>query len=165
MILQRTYYGYDDDDNPDQDWEWYSDSEDSVQSESESEICNSNVTLQLVGGLKEESGKGGVLSRRILTFFATHSMTFKVTLVCLGHVNTRLRSRAEPIVGGVLCDLSKGGKLYPATFNRSFVDGLPQESVNALMLGPSLLKKPERLKKMILQQEDKGFSCKNSTSI
>ncbi len=119
----------------------------------------------MVGGLKEESGKGGVLSRRILTFFSTHHLTFRLDLVCLGPANTRIRGRPEPIVGGVLCDLTKSGKLFPATFNRSFVDGLPQEAVNSLMLGPSLLKKPERLKKMILEQEDKGFSFKVNSSI
>ena len=58
-----------------------------------------HVTLQLVGGLKEESGKGGVLSKRILNFFASHQLTFRLTLICLGPVNTRVRSRAEPIVG------------------------------------------------------------------
>ena len=119
------------------------------------------ITLQLVGGYKEESGKGGVLSKRILSFFATHHLTFKLNLVCLGPVNTKLKSRPEPIVGGVLCDLSKGGKLYPATFNRSFVDGMPEDTINTLMLGPSLIKRPERLKKMILEHEDKGYSAKN----
>ena len=44
----------------------------------------SSITLQIVGGLKEESGKGGVLSKRILSFFATHNLTFKLTLACLG---------------------------------------------------------------------------------
>jgi len=126
----------------------------------------STVTLQLVGGLKEESGKGGVLSKRILTFFATHNLTFKLSLVCLGPVNTRTKwGPAQPIVGGVLCDLTKNGKLYPATFNRSFVDGLPEDAINTLMLGPSLIKKPERLKKMIIEQEDKGFSAKNTRNL
>ena len=118
------------------------------------------ISLQLVGGYKEESGKGGVLSTRILTFFATQHLTFKLTLVCLGPVNTRLKSRPEPIVGGVLCDLSNG-KLYPATFNRSFVDGMPEDTVKTLMLGPSLIKNPFKLKKMILQHEDRGYSCKS----
>ena len=58
-----------------------------------------HVTIQLVGGLKEESGKGGVLSKRILSFFATHQCNFIPTLICLGPVNTRIRTRAEPIVG------------------------------------------------------------------
>ena len=49
------------------------------------------VTLQLVGGYKEESGKGGVLSKRILNFFATHQLTFKLALICLGTINTRAR--------------------------------------------------------------------------
>ena len=63
---------------------------------------NSRVTLQLVGGLKEESGKGGVLSKRILSYFATHRCNFIPTLVCLGPINTKIRTRAEPIVGKIL---------------------------------------------------------------
>ena len=63
---------------------------------------NSRVTLQLVGGLKEESGKGGVLSKRILSYFATHRCNFIPTLVCLGPINTKIRNRAEPIVGKIL---------------------------------------------------------------
>ena len=81
-------------------------------------------------------------------------------------MNTRRKQGpAQPIVGGVLCDLTKNGKLYPATFNRSFVDGLPEDTINTLMLGPSLIKKPERLKKMIIEQEDKGFSAKNTRNL
>merc|ERR1711974_52692 len=167
MILHRTYYGYEDEnENPDN-WEWCEDSseeEDSINDE-DSDLF-SDITLQLVGGYKEESGKGGVLSTRILTFFATQHLTFKLTLVCLGPVNTR-RSRmgtSEPLVGGVLCDLSNG-KLYPATFNRSFVDGMPDDTVKTLMLGPSLIKNPFKLKKMIIEHEDRGYSSKNTTSI
>ena len=63
---------------------------------------NSRVTLQLVGGLKEESGKGGVLSKRILSYFATHRCNFIPSLVCLGSINTKIRTRAEPIVGKIL---------------------------------------------------------------
>ena len=51
-----------------------------------------NISLQLVGGYKEESGKGGLLSKRILTFFAAHPLTFDLTLACLGPLNTRIRS-------------------------------------------------------------------------
>jgi len=146
----------------DEDFENYEEDE----SDNIDEDLFNTVTLQLVGGLKEESGKGGVLSKRILTFFATHNLTFKLSLVCLGPVNThRKRGPAQPIVGGVLCDLTKNGKLYPATFNRSFVDGLPEDTINTLMLGPSLIKKPERLKKMIIEQEDKGFSAKNTRNL
>ena len=114
-----------------------------------------------MGGYKEESGKGSLLSKLILSFFSSHPLTFNLTLACLGPVNTKLRGRPEPIVGGVLCDLANGAKLYPATFNRSFVDGMPEETIMTLMLGPSLLKKPFKLKKMILEQEDKGFSSKH----
>jgi len=144
-----------------------------------------NISLQLVGGYKEESGKGGLLSKRILTFFAAHPLTFDLTLACLGPLNTRIRSivllnsqslkkidfkiyffkgRPEPIVGGVLCDL-RNATLYPSTFNRSFVDGLPDDAVMSLMLGPSLLKRPERLKKMIIEQEDKGYRAKTSITM
>ena len=42
------------------------------------ELFDMAVTLQLVGGYKEESGKGGLLSKRILTFFAENKMNFKV---------------------------------------------------------------------------------------
>ena len=52
-----------------------------------------NISLQLVGGYKEESGKGGLLSKRILTFFANHPLTFDLTLACLGPLNTRIRSK------------------------------------------------------------------------
>ena len=84
-----------------------------------------------------------------------------------GPVNTRQRSSpAQPIVGGVLCDLTKNEcRLYPATFNRSFLADLPEDSITTLMLGPALIKKPERLKKMIYEQEDKGFSAKNNRAI
>ena len=67
-------------------------------------------------------------------------------------------------MGGVLCDL-RNATLYPATFNRSFVDGLPDDAVMSLMLGPSLLKRPERLKKMIIEQEDKGYRAKTSITM
>ena len=53
----------------------------------------------------------------------------------------------------------------PATFNRSFLADLPEDSINTLMLGPALIKKPERLKKMIYEQEDKGFSAKNNRAL
>ena len=67
-------------------------------------------------------------------------------------------------MGGVLCDL-RNATLYPSTFNRSFVDGLPDDAVMSLMLGPSLLKRPERLKKMIIEQEDKGYRAKTSITM
>ena len=72
--------------------------------------------------------------------------------------------RPEPIVGGILCDLRKA-TLHPATFNRSFVDGLADDAVMSLMLGPSLLKRPETLKKMIIEQEDKGYRAKTSMTM
>lgn len=169
LIVNRTFYCYEDDSSnnydEDEEWEWYSDEDENIEEkdiELEEEMIsyiseNSRVTLQLVGGLKEESGKGGVLSKRILSYFATHRCNFIPTLVCLGPINTKIRTRAEPIVGGVLCDL-KNGKLYPANFNRSFVDGMPEDTVNTLMLGPSLIKKPFKLKAMILEHEDRGYS-------
>ena len=97
----------------------------------------------------------------------TGNMKFLNPSLCAGPVNTRQRScPAQPIVGGVLCDLTKNGcRLYPATFNRSFLADLPEDSITTLMLGPALIKKPERLKKMIYKQEDKGFSAKNNRSI
>lgn len=65
------------------------------------------------------------------------------------------------LLGGVLCDL-KNGRLFPANFNRSFVDGMPEDTVNTLMLGPSLIKKPFKLKKMIIEHEDRGYSSKHT---
>ncbi len=83
-------------------WEWYSEDEEDENSEeidgnfrsffkkltlkadwlpkyfSVDEIFENAVTLQLVGGYKEESGKGGVLSKRILSFFAQNQLEFKV---------------------------------------------------------------------------------------
>jgi hypothetical protein len=48
---------------------------------------------------------------------------------------------------------------HPADFNRHFVSScLDEDIVNALLLGPSLIKKPSRLKKMILQKEDEGYA-------
>ena len=48
--------------------------------------------------------------------------------LCAGPVNTRQRS--GPIVGGVLCDLTKNEcRLYPATFNRSFLADLPEDII------------------------------------
>ena len=67
------------------------------------------------------------------------------------------------LLGGVLCDL-KNGLLFPANFNRSFVDGMPEDTVNTLMLGPSLIKKPFKLKKMIIEHEDRGYSSKHADS-
>ena len=49
-------------------------------------------------------------------------------------------------------------KVSPASFQRSFVNQLSEEAVKMLMLGPSLIKKPNKLKKMILDKEDQGFS-------
>ncbi len=49
----------------------------------------------------------------------------------------------------------------PADFNRHFVSSaLDEEIVNALLLGPALIKKPFKLKKMIMQKEDEGYATR-----
>jgi hypothetical protein len=48
--------------------------------------------------------------------------------------------------------------MQSATFNRTFVDSLPEEAIMTLMLGPSLIKKPFKLRDMILAKEDEGFA-------
>ena len=121
------------------------------------------IDLRLVGGYDEVSGKGSVLSRRILSFFATHQLYFNLKLCCLGPVNTKGSWRTEPIVGGVVFDV-KTAKTMPANFNRTFVDSLPEEAIMTLMLGPSLIKKPFKLREMILAKEDEGFSKSRSTN-
>ena len=121
------------------------------------------IDLRLVGGYDEVSGKGSVLSRRILSFFATHQLYFNLKLCCLGPVNTKGSWRTEPIVGGVVFDV-KTAKTMPANFNRTFVDSLPEEAIMTLMLGPSLIKKPFKLREMILAKENEGFSNSRSTN-
>ena len=122
-------------------------------------LCD--IQLKLIGGLIEDSGKGLNLSQRILTFFARHHLAFSLTLCCLGPANTKKQSRgAKPLVGGCVCNITNG-LVFPADFNRTFVDKLPEEAIKTLMLGPSLIKKPNKLKQMILAQEDKGFSTSN----
>ncbi len=66
------------------------------------------------------------------------------------------------MVGGVLCDLAASGKLSPANFNRSFVNEMPEDTVMTLMLGPSLMRKPAKLKQMILEHEDHGYSSRKN---
>ena len=119
-----------------------------------------DIQLKLIGGLVEDSGKGLVLSRRILTFFAQHQLAFSLNLCCLGPANTKKTFNPKPLVGGCVCNISNG-MVFPADFNRTFVDKLPDEAIKTLMLGPSLIKKPNKLKQMILAQEDKGFSTSN----
>lgn len=51
----------------------------------------------------------------------------------------------------------------PAQFNRQFVSSQPDEDiVRTLILGPSLIKKPFKLKKLILQTEDRGFGVRTA---
>ena len=119
-----------------------------------------DIQLKLVGGYVEDSGKGLVLSRRILTFFAQHQLAFSLNLCCLGPANTKKSFNPKPLVGGCVCNISNG-MVFPADFNRTFVDKLPVEAIKTLMLGPSLIKKPNKLKQMILAQEDEGFSTSN----
>ena len=119
-----------------------------------------DIHLKLIGGYLDESGKGLNLSHRILSFFAQHHFAFSLKLCCLGPANTITGGRSKPLVGGCVCKISNGN-VYPANFNRTFVDKLPEEAINTLMLGPSLIKKPNKLKQMILAQEDKGFSASN----
>jgi hypothetical protein len=119
-----------------------------------------DIQLKLIGGYVEDSGKGLILSQRILTFFAQHHLPFSLKLCCLGPANTKTGGRRKPLVGGCVCNISNG-MVFPADFNRTFVDKLPDEAIKTLMLGPSLIKKPNKLKQMILAQEDQGFSYSN----
>ena len=121
------------------------------------------IDLKLIGGYDEVSAKGSVLSRRILSFFATHQLSFNLKLCCLGPANTRGTGRTEPIVGGVVVDV-KSANTHAANFNRTFVDSLPEEAIMTLMLGPSLIKKPFKLREMILAKEDQGFSKSRSSN-
>ena len=122
-------------------------------------LCD--IQLKLIGGYIEDSGKGLSLSQRILTFFAQHQLAFSLKLCCLGPANTKKNgSRSKPLVGGCVCNISNG-MVYPANLNRTFVDKLPEEAIKTLMLGPSLIKKPNKLKQMIIAQEDQGFSTSN----
>ncbi len=73
-----------------------------------------------------------------------------------------LKGRTEPIVGGVVFNVIQG-RAFPAIFNRGVVDSLDEDLVMTLMLGPSLIKKPSRLKQMILAKEDEGFSKSTRT--
>jgi len=50
------------------------------------------------------------------------------------------------------------GKAFPAVFDRVVVDSLDEDLVMTLMLGPSLIKKPFKLKQIILAKEDQGFA-------
>ena len=122
------------------------------------ELCDiQGIQLKLIGGYIEASGKGLCLSQRILSFFAQHELAFLLKLCCLGPANTKTTGHIKPLVGGCVCKISNGN-VFPADFNRTFVDKLPTEAINTLMLGPALIKKPNKLKQMILAQEDEGFS-------
>jgi hypothetical protein len=152
-------------DDDEAEWEWVWDEEEDDQEldhqcnqEDKEVLCD--IQLKLIGGYIEDSGKGLILSQRILSFFAQHHLAFSLKLCCLGPANTKPNGRSKPLVGGCVCKISNGN-VFPADFNRTFVDKLPDEAINTLMLGPSLIKKPNKLKQMILAQEDKGFSTSN----
>ena len=93
-----------------------------------------------------------------VSFFSKSSDAFHLELCCLGRANTHPSRPARPKVGGVVCRVKGEFKISPASFQRSFVNQLSEEAIHLLMLGPSLVKKPNKLKKMILAKEDEGFS-------
>lgn len=65
------------------------------------------------------------------------------------------------MVGGVFVDLTNG-EPRPATFNRTVVAADP-EVRQALLLGPALIRKPAKLKKMIADTEDRGYAKSGRT--
>eukprot|EP00096_Caligus_rogercresseyi_P013352 TRINITY_DN6012_c0_g1_i1.p1 TRINITY_DN6012_c0_g1~~TRINITY_DN6012_c0_g1_i1.p1 ORF type:complete len:115 (-),score=20.33 TRINITY_DN6012_c0_g1_i1:526-870(-) len=113
----------------------------------------------MVGGYSDEAGKAGRLGRRLFSYFHEHPYRFQIQDICLGDVNTRNGMyRKEPIIGGVSLEL-KTGRLHKANFSsRAFLSGMSDDMVNQLLLGPSLIKKPNALKRIILEKEDQGYS-------
>jgi len=157
-VADRLYSLEYDIDEDAEEWEW-----EEVDGNDEPELSDSDIdgtVLVLVGGYDDEAKKSAAISTRILSFFSKHNVTFRLELCCLGKANTVERSRpARPKVGGVIATVSsKDFKVSPASFQRSFVNHLSEEAIKLLMLGPSLVKKPNKLKKLILANEDTGFS-------
>jgi hypothetical protein len=104
------------------------------------------------------------ISNTLFSFYLISlQLSFNLKLCCLGPANTRGSGRTEPIVGGVVVDV-RSAKTESANFNRTFVDSLPEEAIMTLMLGPSLIKKPFKLREMILAKEDQGFSKSRSSN-
>ena len=62
----------------------------------------------------------------------------------------------EPKIGGVSVNLEAGNPV-PASFNRNFGAEIDEDLRFTLMLGPSLIRKPNKLKKIILEKEDTGY--------
>ena len=151
-VLDRLSYEDEEDEtdfSDEDEWEWEVDDEE--------EIMN-QTHLKLIGGYEEVSRKSKIISTRILSFFSKDPISFQLKLCCLGKANTQNQnSHAKPKVGGVVCRV-KDGQTFPASFQRSFVNQLPDETIRTLMLGPSLIKKPNKLKQMILAKEDQGFA-------
>ena len=155
-VLDRMYSTFDYDEEDDEDWEWeeVDDSDDA----GDTEGVLDGSRLVLVGGYDDEAKKSATISTRILSFFSKSPDAFRLELCCLGRANTHLKRPARPKVGGAVCRVRGEFKISPASFQRSFVNHLSQEAIQLLMLGPSLVKKPNKLKKMILAKEDQGFS-------
>ncbi|XP_040581870.1 protein N-terminal asparagine amidohydrolase [Lepeophtheirus salmonis] len=146
------------------DWEWEEVDGDTDWNEEPEDDTNFNfqmnpISLRILGGYSDEAGKAERLRKRIFTYFQSHSYRFNLDEMILGDMNTKNGMyRKEPIIGGICCDL-KTGKLFNAAFSsRAFLNELSDKMVNTLLLGPSLIKKPNALKRIILQKEDQGYS-------
>eukprot|EP00095_Tigriopus_kingsejongensis_P012140 maker-scaffold867_size86973-snap-gene-0.13 protein:Tk12140 transcript:maker-scaffold867_size86973-snap-gene-0.13-mRNA-1 annotation:"n-terminal asparagine amidase" len=127
------------------------------------------IQLHLIGGYADEAGKAQKLTMRLLRFFMNFTlgdrpMEFDLGTFCVGEPNSKRGHYChnEPIVGGVVVDVANG-QPHPAIFNRTFVSSNVDEDLQTtLLLGPSLIPKPSKLKKMILQREDQGFASRST---
>ena len=122
------------------------------------------IDLHLVGGYADEAGKAARLSRRFLRFFADSASRFALHTLCVGQPNSKTGHYChnEPKVGGVVVGVADGLPA-PAVFNRAFVSGkADEETMFTLLLGPSLIKKPFKLKKIILEKEDQGYGIRSA---
>ena len=65
-------------------------------------------------------------------------------------------------MGGVVVGVTDGLPA-PAVFNRAFVSSkVDEDTMFTLLLGPSLIKKPFKLKKIILEKEDQGYGTRSA---
>jgi len=145
-------------------YEWIDDNGDE-ESLNIHDIVDPVISLHMVGGYEDEAGKAARLSMRLIDFFADfhHSnLDFRLQTFCVGKCNTKRgrNGHNEPKIGGVVFQLKEPTLgPQPADLNRHFISSsLDADIVNTLLLGPSLIRKPFKLKKIIMQKEDEGYA-------
>ena len=72
----------------------------------------------------------------------------------------KVEGQSQPIISGVHVDVTTG-KISPVQFNRTFTD-FETGIRDVLLTFPPLFKNKSSLRKMISQQEDRGFAKSKS---